>query len=145
MMFIVYMMNSTTMSNLNTNIIYAKVTGISGNSLFDIQFTNGQTQKGRILNSLSSMKKTKKRQQRDRLICGSWVKVQETEYRMNKSGSSWIIYEKLTEKETNNLTSILDTKTSNKETQSYLNTIVRFENDREKVSANSDDIDIDAI
>lgn len=145
MMFIVYMMNSTTMSNLNTNIIYAKVTGISGNSLFDIQFTNGQTQKGRILNSLSSMKKTKKRQQRDRLICGSWVKVQETEYRMNKSGSSWIIYEKLTEKETNNLTSILDTKTSSKETQSYLNTIVRFENDREKVSANSDDIDIDAI
>jgi len=133
------------MSNLNTNIIYAKVTGISGNSLFDIQFTNGQTQKGRILNSLSSMKKTKKRQQRDRLICGSWVKVQETEYRMNKSGSSWIIYEKLTEKETNNLTSILDTKTSSKETQSYLNTIVRFENDREKVSANSDDIDIDAI
>ena len=64
---------------------------------------------------------------------------------MNKSGSSWIIYEKLTEKETNNLTSILDTKTSSKETQSYLNTIVRFENDREKVSANSDDIDIDAI
>ena len=61
MMFIVYMMNSTTMSNLNTNIIYAKVTGISGNSLFDIQFTNGQTQKGRILNSLSSMKKTKKK------------------------------------------------------------------------------------
>ena len=142
MIYIVLMSNTTIMNT--TDIIYAQITGLPGNSLFDIQFPNGVLQKGRVLNSLSSMKKSKKRQSRDKLTRGSWVKVQETDYRMCKSGSSWIIYEKLTEKESSRLNNSMNIKQREKENEneniSFIGGLVNHVGKKEE-----DDIDIDAI